>query len=331
MRKGEAHRRPSIFRNTWIVFMTVLMLSGHVFSGDKVGRGGLPGSYLRMGLGARALAMGGVSNAMAMDGYTAFYNPAGLVFLKERWFTSTLNAMALDRRLYYLGYSQSFRGKKGLMPGGFSAGWLCAGIENIDTRDFDGNQTGILSAWEHCFFFSFALRPVSKLALGINGKLLSHRFPDIAESGAVSAVGFGFDIGLMAQPFPFLSIGLAVRDLGSKYTWDTQNLYEQGSQTVNRFPGIFAGGVSFNGLSDKLIAGLDLEKIEFEPWKIRFGLQFEAYSGIFLRGGINHEFLTVGGGYRLQLDKMFSQLDYAFVPDPVAPSGNHVFSWSLAF
>jgi hypothetical protein len=314
-----------------LVLLGISVLWSQAYGSENVGRGGHAGSFLRMGLGARSLAMGGASAGMAVDGYTAFYNPAGLVFLKGRWFTSTLNSMALDRRLYYAGYSQPFSGKKGMLPGGFSAGWLCAGIDNIDARDFDGNPTDMLSAWEHSFFFSFALQPASPVAVGMSGKLLYSRFPDIANGSAVSAVGFGFDIGIMARPVSFLTIGITVRDLGSKYTWDTQNLYEQGTQKVDRFPRILSGGIAFCGFSERLLAGLDLVKIEFEPLKYRFGIQFEGYQGVFVRGGINNGLLAFGAGYRLTLEKMLSQLDYAFVPDPVAPRGNHIFTWSFVF
>ena len=325
----DPHQNRAI-RLVWIVLMGVFLLNIPAYC-DDVGRGGHAGSFLRMGLGARSLGMGGTSIGMAIDGYTAFYNPAGLVFLEGRWFTSTLNSMALDRRLYYAGYSQSFTGKKGMLPGGFSVGWLCAGIDNIDARDFNGNQTDILSAWEHSFFFSFAMQPASSVAFGMNGKLLYNRFPDIADGGAVSAVGFGFDIGIMVRPLSFLTLGITVRDLGSKYTWDTQNLYEQGTQRVDRFPRILSGGIAFHGLSDRLIAGLDLEKIEFEPLKYRIGVQFEGYDNVFIRGGINDGLLTFGAGYRLRLEKISTLFDYAFVPDPVAPRGIHVFSWSFVF
>ena len=92
----------------------------------SVGRGGYAGAYQGMGLGARAMAMGGGSAALADDGYGFFYNPAGLVFLQGRHLTTSLKSMALDRRLYHLGYAQAVGGgKRGLPRAGLAVGWIC--------------------------------------------------------------------------------------------------------------------------------------------------------------------------------------------------------------
>lgn len=300
---------------------------------EEVGRGGYAGCFLRMGLGARAMAMGGGSVALADDGCATYYNPAGLVFLENRWFTATLNSMALDRRLIYIGYAQPVgRGQKGLLRGGFSAGWLCAGVDRIDARDFSGNDTGSLSAWEHCFFFSFALNPVPHFSFGFSGKLLYNRFPGIMDDGgALAAVGFGFDVGLIVKPIRYLTLGLTVKDLRSKYTWDTQNFYERGTHTVDTFPRIVRGGVAFKTFSDRLILAFDLVKVEYWPLGYVVGIQGEGYRGIFLRGGVKDGDPAFGFGYRMALRNKFVQLDYGFVPDPVAPRGNHVFTWSFIF
>ena len=45
------------------------------------------GSYLRMGLGARAISLGNTGVAENPDGFTMFYNPAALGFLEEKAFS----------------------------------------------------------------------------------------------------------------------------------------------------------------------------------------------------------------------------------------------------
>ena len=316
------------------IIVALFFCSNHRMSfADDVGRGGYAGAFLRMGLGARGMGMGGGSVALADDGYVAYYNPAGLVFLTGRWITANLNSMALDRRLMYVGYAQSIGSdKKGLLQGGFSAGWLCAGVDNIDARDFNGNDIGSLSNWEHCFFFSFALNPAPAISIGMSGKLLYNRFPGIKDNGdALTAKGFGFDIGIIVRPIRHLTLGLTIRDLRSRYTWDSQELYERGTQSVDQFPRIIRGGMAWRLLSNRMIVGLDLEKIETFPLGYGLGLEVEGYRGIFLRGGLRNGELTFGAGYRHNLLGKNIHLDYAFVPDPVAPSGNHVFTWSFVF
>ena len=314
----------------FVVLMVLLHGTGRA---DEVGRGGYAGVFLRLGLGARAQGMGGGSVAAADDAYTAYYNPAGLVFLEGRQLTTTLQSMALDRRLYFAGYAQSFRDKgSGLMRAGFSVGWLCSGIDQIDARDFNGNPTGMLSSWEHAFFFSFALNPLPPFSLGFNAKLLLNRFPDIIEEGGnLSAVGFGFDIGVLLKAAPWCSFGLSLRDLRSRYTWDTQELWERGTQRVDRFPMVLRGGGVVKLRSGAIMLSMDLEKIEHMPLSLYTGTQLEVADRFFIRGGIRRGGLTLGIGTRLVWDDKYIQVDYAYIPDSVAPGGNHVFSWSFNF
>ncbi len=300
---------------------------------DEVGRGGFAGSFLRMGLGARAKGMGGGSVALAKDATITYYNPAGLVFLENHWFTVSLNSMALDRRLMYIGYAQSIQSKqRGLIKGGFSIGWLSASVDHIDGRDYNGRDIGQFSNGEHCIFFSFALNPMSNFSVGVSGKFLHNRFPGMTDQGdAVSAMGFGFDIGFMFRPFKNMTIGFTGKDLGSKYTWDTQDLWERGTLTVNSFPPISCIGAVLRLFSDRLIVAIDLKKVEYYPYSYTVGTEMEIYQDIFLRSGLQDGKLAAGAGCRLSLFSKGIYMDYAFVPDSVAPRGNHIFSWSFVF
>ncbi len=314
-----------------IIAFLLSSLAAEGFSND-VGRGGYAGASLRMGLGARAMAMGGGSAALVDDGYAGYYNPAGIPFLSYHRFTATLNSMALDRHLFYVGYSQSMGGRNGLMKAGFSAGWLCTGVDQIDARDFNGNSMGTLSNWENCFFFSFALNPAPLFSLGFSGKLLYNRFPGITEKKeSVSAVGLGFDVGVIVKPLRHVVLGLSFRDLGAKYSWNTQKLWERGTETVDTFPRVLSGGVVLEKLFGCMTFLFDLNKVEYQPLAYAAGTEIELYKRFFLRAGIRDSKLTFGGGCQFELFGKITQYDYGFVPDPVAPRGNHVFTWSFIF
>lgn len=330
------HKRPFFDFSLFVLFLLVSIPS---LFGNEIGRGGYAGSFLRMGAGARALGMGDGSVALINDGYATYYNPAGLVFLEKRWITATYQCMALDRYQYYFGYSQAFEGKSkntdknGFIRGGFSIGWFSSGVSHIDARDFDGNDIGELSQNEHCIFFSFALNPDPRLAIGVSGKLLWNRFPGISDDEeTVSANGFGFDVGILFRILKHLSFGFTVRDLRSSYTWDTQKLWVgEGSQTTDSFPFIVRGGISWKILSNKLVINGDLEKIEFWPVRIITGIQYEPVDGAFLRSGLKGKAVSFGAGYRFLWMHRILQMDYAYVPDLVAPSDNHVFTWTFIF
>lgn len=303
---------------------------------DDVGRGGYGGSFLKMGVGARALATGGGSVSWADDGYAGYYNPAGLVFLQEKYFTASAHKMALDRSLYYVGFSMPLETKGNErskpMKAGFSLGWLGAMVDNIDARGFNGEDLGTLSHSNNCFHFGFALNPHPCLGIGISGKALYSRFPGITDSDeAMTANGFAFDLGILLKPYQNLQIGFVLRDMNGKYTWDSQKMYEKGTQTINKLPKIWRGGVSWQTLEGTLLVHADVAQVERCPVVLHAGAQYAVFQNCQLRAGLEGSDPSFGLGYRFAMKDRYGQLDYAFVPDPVAPTSNHVFTWSLLF
>jgi hypothetical protein len=331
---------------TFAAALCVLLALGLNVRASDVGRGGQAGSFLRIGVGARAMAMGGGSSALADDATAGYYNPAGLAFLKGRQAGFTLNTMALDRTLSHIAYAQSFgsdpdsTSPRRPMQAGFSVAWLGAGVDDIDGRDYDGNPTRMYSSLENAFYFSFAIKPGPALSVGFSAKLLWSTFPRMTDAGkAMSATGLGFDLGAMLKPVSSVTLGVTVHDLRSRTTWDSQKLYERGSQTTARFPLGFSAGAAWRGFSGRILATARLDQYQtllengsrYLPASFGLGVQAEPVPGLFLRAGLRDGDFTFGGGYSRAVFSKRTELDYAFVPDPVAPRGNHVFSWSFAF
>ncbi|MBN1779524.1 hypothetical protein JW948_00170 [bacterium] len=318
-----------------IVLSVLIWTACSVLAGD-VGRGGAAGSFLRMGAGSRTLGMGGGSAALGDDANTIYYNPAGLVYLQDRWITSSLHRMPLDRHLFFLGFAAPIGNKDerkpGMIRGGFGLGWLSAGVGNIDSRDENGVHQGMLSHAEHCFYFSFAMNPHPVLALGISGKLVYNRFPDIAmDGGAFSARGFGFDLGVLLRPVRSVSLGLTVRDLRAAYTFDSQKVYEQGLQNTHEFPVVIQTGAVWRGLKGNLIVHADYRKIESMPGTVMTGAEYNLIRGFCIRAGLDDMQPAFGFGFRGAVFSEGVVLDYAFVQDPVAPGSNHIVTCSFVF
>lgn len=320
--------------NKSVLFIAFLLTMNGM--AKEVGRGGMAGSFLRMGIGARPMGMGGGSAALADDGYTVYYNPAGLVYLKDRWITSSIHQMALDRQLFYLGYASSIGSESesnpGLLKGGFGMGWLGSGVTNIDSRDANGVHQGMLSHNEHCFYFSFALNPNPKFAFGISGKILYNRFPGLAQDGsAFSSRGFGFDFGAVVRPVDFFTFGITLRDVRARYTWDSQKLYEQGIQVNDYFPKVLQTGIVYRSQSNKLVIHLDYKKVADVEGEVLFGGEYQVISRFCLRTGMDGADPTFGFGYCGRFLSADYQIDYAFVSDPIAPGNNHVMSCGFLF
>lgn len=310
----------------------------------EVGRGGYAGNFFRMGLGASAWGVGGGSSALVENGYIAYVNPAGAALLSKHYVAFSMESMALDRERFWVGYAQpitrEFSSDSGAISSrkappfkaGFAIGWLGAGITQIDGRDFDGLHTGMLSSWEHALYFCFAVAPHSRLAFGVGSKILYQRLGNVTESGqAVTAKGFGFDLGMLWKPSTHLEMGFSLHDFNSRYTWNTQKYYEQGPQTTDRFPRMFRIGGVWKTYGQRLWCIGQLEKIEFFPWHGNGGVQFEFQPGMALRTGWSPQGWTLGFGFHRTIFSKNTGFDYAFVSDTITPRGTHVFSWEFAF
>ncbi|MFQ5632038.1 MAG: hypothetical protein ACE5I1_24980, partial [bacterium] len=84
---------------------------------------GQPGAFLRIGAGARALALGGAFSAIADDPSAGFWNSAGLSQINNIHFTATHQRMSLDRNHNFIG---------GALPMGYSStigiSWIGLGV-----------------------------------------------------------------------------------------------------------------------------------------------------------------------------------------------------------
>ena len=63
-------------RKILIIAFILVCSFNYLFSASKYA-----GASLELGVGARALAMGGANSALTSDGYSPYWNPSGLAFL----------------------------------------------------------------------------------------------------------------------------------------------------------------------------------------------------------------------------------------------------------
>jgi len=226
------------FKKSLLLILPLLIVFSSVSLQAK-DRGGYAGSFIRLGLGARARAMGGAFTAITGSGYNAYYNPAGLPDLSSREFILSYRDLSLDREFYYTGIAV-----KVPPTAGVALGWLHAGIDNIDGRDSDGNHTQTFSDSQNGFMFAFGVQVLDNLNLGIGGTILREDLVDI------SATGFGLNLGIIYKPLPFLTTGASIRDMNAQYTWNSGSLFDFGSTTTNDFPTVYTAG-----------AGIEVKKI----------------------------------------------------------------------
>ncbi|MBC8279012.1 MAG: PorV/PorQ family protein [FCB group bacterium] len=292
--------------------------------------GGYAGAFLRMGMGAEALAQGDAFVARAVNGYSAYYNVAGLAFLENRVFTTSYSHLALDRSLNFMSVAFPLKPTAGV-----SVSWINAGVTNIDGRDFDGNHYGDLEFFENAFMFGFSNRFSDYVSAGIGVKIMYDLYPEMLEDDkALKSTGVGFDFGLMVRPLKELSIGLQVRDINAKNSWDTSEYWSEGLTKNDEFPTIYKIGAAYSPIPG-LTAEYDFEMSSQDVVEHHFGFEFAVIfkpeRSFFLRAGYDHDVPAFGFGYMFPIKNLSSRLDAAYVLENIAPDDTMIFSWSLYF
>ncbi len=329
---------PKLYRHVSLVTAAVVGL-GLAVSGSGYAKqlGGQAGAFLWMGLGADRVGMGDCGAAMTGGGTAWYYNPAALPYSTGRRVAFEYRMMALDRKIMYAGFSTPFEPEEG-MDAGVAVGVMRAGTDEIDGRDSNGERFDMLSYSDNLIHGSFALKPHPRVAVGISIKWLIGAVPDIKENDEnLYAYGMGVDIGLLVFARKDLRFGLQVRDLNARYSWDTSEVWGEGGATKeDAFPNLTRLGVawevrpSLTVAADAVVNGTDIgEDIDaVEPrFGVEWGYDFDRAKGLVLRAGYNGEGETFGLGLKLELSRVKARLDYAFLVEPVAPSGTHLIGW----
>lgn len=183
-------------------FLLVLAFTAFAAEDDIVN--GVP--YLREGAGARSLAMGGASTAVASDATATVWNVAGLSKVKCTSVASMYTVRdQLDRRHHFLAFAQSLK-----EFGTFGMAWINAGVSDIARYDANDTAGGPFSSSDNAFLLSYGafFKPVS---LGGGIKILTEKIDPEAEK---TSMGFGgLDIGIMADPVQAITIGMVVKNI----------------------------------------------------------------------------------------------------------------------
>ncbi len=307
-----------LLRNTFIILLLVLSNAG-ILSAQQ--RGGYAGVFMRMGLGARVLGMGGASVGMPDDGFSAYYNPAGLPILKEKEVLFSYRNLSLDRSFSYLGYSAPMPPSAGL-----SVGWIHSGVSNIDGRDFAGNHTTFYDDSQNGFLFAFGIQVHDRVNIGIGGTVLREYLVDL------TAKGFGLNVGTLIKMTDNIYVGGTIRDIGAHYSWNTEDLFGiTGGTTVDNFPKLFIGGISYRLPKYNTIVLMDLFKNEKSEGGYRIGFENTYNEKLVIRGGLNDGNVSAGFGITFPVFDRYARLDYSILNHEIDPELAHVFTFNYKF
>lgn len=187
--------------------------------------------FLNIGAGARGLAMGSAQVASVSDGTAGYWNPAGLVNVKDHPQLNLMHAeyFAGIGKYDYASVAIPLKDNKRVL--GLSL--LRFAVDNIPNTIFLVEPDGTInfsnisefSSADYAFLMSFAqqvdIRKDRKLNIGVNAKVIHRKAGDFTK-----AWGFGFDAAIQYQGKRF-KWGIVARDVTTTFNAWSFNLNDK--------------------------------------------------------------------------------------------------------
>jgi len=290
------------------VLFTIYYSSFTAFTAFAAGTAGA--DFLRMGVGARPIALGEAYVGLADDVNSMYWNPAGLTNIKGREVSANYIMWLEGISSGQLSFAQ--KGANGSVIG-IGVNYLTTG--SIEQTEMDTNNSYVetgktFSSQDTAVNVSMG-KPIGEDTVGgISVKMIQSSIE--AESANSYAADAGVLIDLINYDLP-LMLGISVQNLGAgiKYMQDTDSL-----------PTTYRAGVSYIYLidksEDKVNIMLDVSKSVDSAMSLHAGAEYLVGKSVALRAGYknsgNSESLAgLSGGFGYK-DKSGIGIDYAWVP-----------------
>jgi hypothetical protein len=310
-----------------VVFVLLVPLS--TLSRAETGVAKYAGEFMSIGVGGRALALGGAFAALANDATAGYWNPAGLaridypevILMHDEAFGSLMNhdygAVALPLGINTsLGISVIRLGVDDI-ANTENAGVDVNGNLTYDPNQFsrvDPNRVTYFKSADWAFYLTYARRVTDRFSYGANLKFIRR---DIGEHGAT---GIGFDIGAMYTPLEHMIVGANFQDVTTTLlAWDTgrnelisPTLKVGSAYLLDALGGQFAPAVDVDVRFEnrQYASTFHLGPASFD---LHAGLEYEWKTLVALRIGYSDvKQLTMGAGIRLpklRIDYSFAKFD----------------------
>jgi hypothetical protein len=314
----------------------VILCGSHVLA--QTGDGGQPGATMRIGQGARALAMGSAFTAIADDASAIFFNPAGLAQIRKAGVAFAWRAMPLlDRKQGYASIAIPLREEATL-----GLAWVHSGVGDIVTRSGTGEAGEELSFSESFLSLAFAKQFGRVLSVGGNLHYVHQSLLDVTANTVGLSVGIHtrFD-RLSRRPYPDflqrLTIAASVQHLGMTMRYDSGDYYTirglgNGVTTAEQYPFVGRGALSYRLLGDRsLIVSVEGTHVQHQHIRGYAGAEWTPDPRIMIRAGMAQTDPTFGIGIRQPWGNSRISLDYAFITSPVGESADHVLALGIGF
>ncbi len=241
-------------------------------------------SVFSIGVGGRALAMGGAFTSLADDATSVYYNPAGLGLLEYQELTFMHMALFEGTNFNFGSWVYPVNSKFGM-----GIGYMRIGTEDLIKMQ-NYVSLGTFTYSQSQALFSIGARPLDKIAIGATIKGVNQEIDNVSDWAA------GLDAGVIIIPHKYVRIGLAARDaivpnLELKAAAEKTPRSEAGGVAVSKVP-----------LSErtKFSASVELEKVEDRSAKVHTGGELLFDDSYAVRAGYDRDNVSMGVGYSYQ-------------------------------
>lgn len=288
-----------------IAAILLLPLSAHgaqIF--EKVGT--LGGQSLKIGVGARAAAMGDAYTAIADDATAVYWNPAGIARLSGQ--SVTLNHTAWPANISFDQAAYVFNVK--WIPGmlGVNVRALTMSRDIVRTTYLPEGTGETFDAGEWAYGLSYARALTDKFSAGFSVNYVQTGLDNVKGTSTTFDFGTLYDVGVLGA-----KIGMSIQNIGSDMTFIDEKV---------KMPVFFRVGGSFDVFQqgeNRLISAAEFTHPPDNSEKLNLGAEYAFHDYLFLRGGykVNYdtEGLTAGFGVKFPLTLVKSsvaRLDYAY-------------------
>ncbi|MDP8228121.1 MAG: PorV/PorQ family protein [Candidatus Electryoneaceae bacterium] len=192
-----------------ILIVVIILLPLMAFGQAKVGTTGL--NFLKVGVGARAVGMGEAFTAVASDVSALYYNPAGLIQLRQPEATFSMVDYPADIKFIYIG---------GAVPTPATNGVVGVHITSLFTNDMIEttpempNGTGrTFTASDLAVGVAYCQQLTDKFSVGVSFKYLNESLADASANGWSADVGTFYTTG-----WKRINIGMVIQNFGPDMT-----------------------------------------------------------------------------------------------------------------
>lgn len=291
-----------------IVLIILISVAFNATGGAATKVGTTAAQFLKIGVGARAIAMGGAFVAVANDVTGLYWNPAGIARMSRSEAILLHTEWLADISFDYAGIAINM-GRFGTL--GASITSVSMGDMKVRTELQPEGTGEFFAAGDIAGSLAYARNLTDRFSIGFNAKYVHQRIWHMASSG------FALDVGtLFTTQFKDMKIGMSISNFGTNMTMSGRDsrqfidINPDANGSNDKIPShlqldswslplIFRVGVSIDPIHTnrhRLTVALDALHPNDNRERLNIGAEYSLRDMVFLRAGLKSVQFTVPSG-----------------------------------